>query len=459
MLHKYKTAFSLRDEIGECPYMTIDIEVIDDTPFWVRPFPIAESDKPIMDKQMKRLVALGILTENSTSHTSPVMLITRKLTSDKRPVVDFRVLNTRILRRNTATPLMRDIFVSLGKSGCEVMSCVDLKDAYHSIPLSDKAKEYCGIMPYFGSPHYRYEVLPMGLSISPAKWMEYVNILLKDIPVKEHYIAIMDDILTFSKKADHWQRLEDLLKAIIKHGLKLSPKKCQLFRNELLYMGNMFSTKDGEVSVSTLKTRVESMQNTPTPRTTKEVKSFCGVVNYLSLFCPDLQLMLKPLYDLTRKDRPFIWTEVHTKAFEAIKKRMIEPPVLHCPTATGRFVLYSDTSRQHVGSSLWQMQDGKPKLIGYASKTLVNAAKNYSVTELEMTGLLKSMEIWQYWLGSNEFDCAVDHKAIVAIIQAKTPPATSRIASLLEKLTRFKFRLYYVKGKDLKLADYLSRCH
>ena len=74
-----------------------------------------------------------------------------------------------------------------------------------------------------------------------------------------------------------------------------------------------------------------------------------------------------------------------------------------------------------------------------------------------MTRLLKSMEIWQYWLGSNEFDCAVDHKAIVAIIQAKTPPATSRIASLLEKLTRFKFRLYYVKGKDLKLADYLSR--
>ena len=457
LLHKYKEAFSLRDEIGECPDMKIDIEVIDDTPFWVRPFPIAESDKPIMDKQMKRLVALGILTENSTSHTSPVMLITRKLTSDKRPVVDFRVLNTRILRRNTATPLMRDIFTSLGKSGCEVMSCVDLKDAYHSIPLTEKAKEYCGIMPYFGSPHFRYEVLPMGLSISPAKWMEYVNILMKDIPVKENYIAIMDDILCFSKTKDHWERIEDLLKAIIKHGLKLSPKKCQLFRDELLYMGNTFSTKNGEVSVKALKTRIEAMNNTPTPRTTKEVKSFCGVVNYLALFCPDLQLMLKPLYDLTRKDRPFVWTETHTKAFEAIKKRLMEPPVLHCPTSTGRFVLYSDTSRHHVGSSLWQMQEGKPKLIGYASKTLVNAAQNYSVTELEMTGLLKSMELWQYWLGSNEFDSAVDHKAIVSIVQAKTPPATTRIASLLEKLTRFKFRLYYVKGKDLKLADYLSR--
>ena len=93
---KYKKAFSLRDEIGECPNIKVDIDVIDDTPFFVRPFPISEEDKPIMDWQMQRLVSLGILSRNTTSHTSPVMLITRKLTKDKRPVVDFRLLNTRI---------------------------------------------------------------------------------------------------------------------------------------------------------------------------------------------------------------------------------------------------------------------------------------------------------------------------------------------------------------------------
>ena len=101
MLIKYRNAFSLRDEIGECPNLEADIKVIDDSPFFVRPFPISESDKPFMDDQMERLVSLGILSKNSTSHTSPVMLITRKLTKDKRPVVDFRLLNTRILRRNT----------------------------------------------------------------------------------------------------------------------------------------------------------------------------------------------------------------------------------------------------------------------------------------------------------------------------------------------------------------------
>ena len=136
MLIKYRNAFSLRDEIGKCPNLEADIKVIDDSPFFVRPFPISESDKPFMDDQMERLVSLGILSKNSTSHTSPVMLITRKLTTDKRPVVDFRLLNTRILRRNTSIPLMSDVLSILGNSECEVVSCVDIKDAYHSIRLT-----------------------------------------------------------------------------------------------------------------------------------------------------------------------------------------------------------------------------------------------------------------------------------------------------------------------------------
>ena len=167
MLIKYRDAFSLRDEIGECPNLKADIKVIDESPFFVRPFPISEKDKPFMDEQMERLVSLGILSKNSTSHTSPVMLITRKVTKDKRPVVDFRLLNTRILRRNTSIPLMSDVLSILGNSECEVVSCVDIKDAYHSLRLTEKSKEYCGILPYFGSPIYRYEVLPMGIACAP----------------------------------------------------------------------------------------------------------------------------------------------------------------------------------------------------------------------------------------------------------------------------------------------------
>ena len=182
MILKYRDAFSLRDEIGACPNFTTDIKVIDEPPFFVRPFTLSEGDKPFMDKQMERLVSLGIFSKNSTSHTSPVMLITRKLTNDKGPVVDFRLLNTRILRRNTSIPLMSDVLSILGNSEC------DIKDAYHSIPLTERSKEFCGILPYFGSPIYRYEVLPMGIAYAPQIWMDYITLILGELEDKSRYI-------------------------------------------------------------------------------------------------------------------------------------------------------------------------------------------------------------------------------------------------------------------------------
>ena len=126
------------------------------------------------------------------------------------------------------------------------------------------------------------------------------------------------------------------------------------------------------------------------------------------------------------------------------------------PTADGCFILYSDTSRTYTGSALWQIQDGFPCLIGYASKTLPPAAANYSVTELEMTGLLMNIHAWHGWTQGAEVDVTVDHKAVVQILKSKELPATGHIGLLIRKLGPLPFNLYYVKGKDLILTDFLS---
>ena len=154
---------------------------------------------------------------------------------------------------------------------------------------------------------------------------------------------------------------------------------------------------------------------------------------------------------------PFYWAEVHQKAFEEIKELLTKPPVLHLPRPGGRFILYCDTSKTHTGSSLWQIQDGKPRLLGYASKSLPEACKNYSVTELQMTGLALNIHLWKHLLLRVEFDCAVDHRALPYIMKSKNLPATGRIIRLLEHLSGYCFNLYYVKGKDMILCDYLSR--
>ena len=111
------------------------------------------------------------------------------------------------------------------------------------------------------------------------------------------------------------------------------------------------------------------------------------MVNFLSMFCPELQKLLKPIYNLTRKGRQFIWGEEQQEAFEEIKRRLVKAPVLHMPNREGRFHLYSNTSKFAAGSPLYQIQNGKPKLIAYASKRLPEAVRSYSITELELCAL------------------------------------------------------------------------
>ena len=178
------------------------------------------------------------------------------------------------MRRNTATPLLRDIFQILGRSKCEVLSCVDLKDAFHSFSLTDRAKGFCGILPYFGSAHYRHEILPMGLSISPQVWITYIENLLEGIPNKQSYIAIMGDLILHCLKSQHIILFENLLQSLIVHGLKLSPRKCQLFIKHLVYLGNVFHIEDGVITITPMKNRIEAIQKLPYPTSVKECKSF-----------------------------------------------------------------------------------------------------------------------------------------------------------------------------------------
>ena len=133
LLYQYKDAFSLRDEIGLCPNIEIEIDVTDKSPFFIRPFHTNEDDKVILDKEMKQLCYLGILKEGFSAYSSPVMLISRKRTKDKRVVTDFRHLNMWIAKNNLAYPLLKDTFSMLGSSKRKVMSVLDLKDTFHSL--------------------------------------------------------------------------------------------------------------------------------------------------------------------------------------------------------------------------------------------------------------------------------------------------------------------------------------
>ena len=300
--------------------------------------------------------------------------------------------------------------------------------------------------------------MPMGLNISPLIWQSYINAILECLESRKHCKAIMDDLLLFTPtKKSHMVKLEDLLKALLKNGLKISLKKCQLFKTELQYMGNIIFIKGKRVCVKPLRNRIEAILKLDPPKMPKGCRSFAGMVNFLSMFCPELQKLLKPIYDLTRKGRHFIWGKEQQEAFEEIKRRLVKAPVLHMPNHEGRFHLYSDTSKFAAGSALYQIQNGKPKLIAYASKRLPEAVRSYSITELELCGLAINIASFSHLLKRVDFDAIVDHLALTHIIKSKTEPVTTRIKRLLELISSYSFNLYYMKGKDMILSDFLSR--
>ena len=457
VLYKYKKAFSLRDEIGLCQSMEVELELRDETPFFIRPFPIKESDKDIVDKEMRKGCLLGILKKGMSSYSSPIMLIPRKLSGILRIVTDFRHLNSRLVTLQPSIPLVRDAIQILGASGCEILSLADLRDAYHTLRLLKGQRNFVVLHPIMDLS-YLYQRLGMGLSVSPAIWQNFIQKVLQEISDhRKNHLAIMDDCLVFSKKYDHLKHLTDLFKVLIRNGLKISPRKCKLFKTSLVYMGHQVSIIDGIPHITPVKSRVDAIVKLDPPKSPKNCKQFCGMVNYLSLFLKDLQTKLIPIYHLTKKGVPFHWGELQQKAFEQIKKDLTEAPVLAMPNSEGHMVLVSDTSKIACGSALYQEQKGRYRLTAYFSKKLPLSAQRYSISELELTGIYANVLAFKHLLRNVHFTLYCDHSALVHIMNGKKEPPTLRLKKLIENLSDFKFDIKFLRGKDMFVSDFLSR--
>ena len=457
LLEEYTKAFSLHDEIGLAPDMHINLELTDTTPFFIRPFSVKEDMKLKIDKEMNKLVTLGILKKGLSGFSSPAMAIKRKNSDIPRVVADFRYLNTRLPQLNMSFPLVKECIQTIGASQCEVMSVIDLRDAYHTLRLSPNSQQYCGITPYYGSDTYLYQRLLMGLKVSPAIWQAFINKVLGPIPNRQRHIAIMDDCLVHSKHADHINDLRNLFQSLLDHGLKISPKKCQFFRTSLVYMGFQFLIDKGRPSFTPMKDKCEAIRNLEPPKTIKDCRKFCGMVNFLATFLKDLQKHLTPIYNLTKKNTTFAWTPECQRSFDTIKLMLMKPPILRMPDTKGMFRLMSDTSIIATGAALYQSQDNNFYIVGYHSKKLPQAAKNYSITELELFGLVINIYAFRQLLTNVYFECYCDHSAITYILNSKKKIATRRIQRLIEQLLQFNFSVYYLPGKKMHIADILSR--
>ena len=250
------------------------------------------------------------------------------------------------MKINHAFPLVRDCIEQLGRKHCHYLSTIDLRDAFHTLQLAASSQKYCGITPY--SPTYHYLRMGMGMSVSLQIWQQFVDLVFQDdlIKCKQNFDVIMDDTFIHSTAEEHMDDLLDLFKVLQKYSLKISPHKCQFFKKKIVYMGLEFQVRDDKVCYTPLKDKCEAIQNLDSPKTLKQTRAFCGMVNFLSSFLPDPRRLLIPIYDLQKKSKKFKWTDEAEKAFNDIKQLLINPPVLKAPTPDSLFHLESDTSRR-----------------------------------------------------------------------------------------------------------------
>ena len=157
----------------------------------------------------------------------------------------------------------------------------------------------------------------MGMSISPQIWQQFIDLVFQNdiIKGKQIFDVMMDDTFIYSTKEEHMDDLMDLFKVLRKYGLKISPHKCQFFKKKIVCMGLEFQIKDSKVCYTPLKDKCEAIRNLESPKTLKQTRAICGMVNFLSSFLPNLQCLLIPIYDLQKKSKRFKWTQEAEKAF------------------------------------------------------------------------------------------------------------------------------------------------
>ena len=224
-------------------------------------------------------------------------------------------------------------------------------------------------------------------------------------------------------------------------------------------MGYRFLIDDGKPSFTAMKDKCEAIRALETPKNVRDCRKFCGMVNFLSTFLPDLQKHLIPIYNLTWKNQIFKWNDECQKAFDLIKLLLIKSPMLRMPNTVGLFTLVSDTSKIATGGVLYQAQGPYERkyIVGYNSKKLPAAARNYSITELELFGLVINVHAFKEQLTGIYFECYCDHSALTFILNSKRPIVTNRLDRLVRALNKFNFSIYYLPGQKMHVADVLSR--
>ncbi|KAL8620857.1 hypothetical protein ACOMHN_047028 [Nucella lapillus] len=326
-----------------------------------------------------------------------------------------------------------------------MFSKLDAKSGYWAVQL-DKDSQ---LLTTFQSPFGRYcfQRLPFGLSVSQDIFQLKMDQILDQV---EGAAGITDDIVVYAKSdEEHEKILRNLMDVAEKNGLMFNSEKCDIKANSITFFGMQY-TADG---VLPDPDKVTDLKNMSTPTSKREVQEFLGFITYLSPFIENLADKSSVLRALLKEDAAFLWEAHHEECFQKLKETISEGSTLQYFDTQTVPTLQVDASIKGLGASI--TQGGLP--VAYASKSLSDTETRYACIEREMLAIVFGVQRFHTYLYGRKFKILTDHKPLVMILQKPLTQAPPRLQRMMLKLQGYQFELEYKPGKEMALADTLSR--
>lgn len=438
---KYRHIFD-ESKIGNLP-VKYKLDVDESVPPVVRPprrIPIAIKNE--VKKELNRMEDLGVI-EKAVAATEWVsgMVAAKKKSGEVRICIDPRDLNTALRRPHHPMTTIEEVVQ--GISGATIFSTLDAKSGFWQIPLAKESKKYTAFNTPFG--RYQFCRLPFGLNSSSEVFQRTMEQLFTGYPCS----IIVDDILVWGKTSDeHNKNLEAVLQRCEEINLKLNKEKCRIGVQEVSYIGHRL-TKDG---ISPDPEKVEAITSMPPPEDKKALQRLLGMTNYLSKFIPKYSEKTEILRMLLHKDADWCWLEQHQQALDKLKCAIASPPTLQFYNSKEPVVLTCDSSKAGLGAAILQ-----EKPVAYASRALTETETKYAQIEKELLAVTFACKKFNDYIYGRKVVIETDHKPLVTILKKPLQAAPLRLQKMMLQLQRYNFELIYKAGKELHIADTLSR--
>ncbi|KAI3522357.1 hypothetical protein L1887_00076 [Cichorium endivia] len=406
------------------------------------PYRLAPPEMQELSAQLQELMDKGFICPSNSPWGAPILFVKKK-DGSFRMCIDYRELNKATVKNRYPLPRIDDLFDQL--QGAAWFSKIDLRSGYHQMRVREEDIHKTAFRTRYG--HFEFVVMPFGLTNAPATFMDLINRVCRPM-LDKSVIVFIDDILVYSKtQEEHEGHLRQVLEVLRQEKLYAKFAKCDFWLQEVQFLGHLVNQNGIMVD----PTKVEIVLKWEVPKTPSEIRSFLGLAGYYRRFIQDFSKIAVPLTQLTKKGVAFKWGNNQQRAFETLRQKLCEAPVLTLPEGVEDMVVYCDASLHGLGAVLMQ----RGKVIAYASRQLKPHETRYRTHDLELGAVVFALKIWRHYLYGVKCTIYTDHKSLKYLMDQQD--LNMRQRRWLDVLKDYDCEILYHPGKANVVADALSR--